>query len=423
MEYICKNESGYKLHIIKTTKFKTVTLRISFRRKANKKEITMRNVLGDMLTISSKKYPSKRELTIKAQDLYAAHYHTATTRLGSYFNTDIYMSTLNDKYTEEGNLEKAIEFLKEILLNPDVENNKFKDDKLDIIKSEYRDYLKSIKDSSARYSLIRMLEEYDKTSPVSYNMYGYLDDLDNINVENLYNYYQSILKKDLVDIFILGDIDVDYIENIIKEKFKFNTLKVDKKDYIIPSKKARSRIKKVIETDKKAQSKLVIGARLDNLNDYERRYAATLFNIIFGGESDSKLFKEVREKNSLCYSIYSVANKIDNLLIIRSGIDKENYVKSVKLIKKCLSDMQKGLFSEEDISVAKEYYNTALDGIVDNENRIIDDYYIQDLLGIDPIEKRREMVSKVTKEDIINVAKKVFIDTVYFLEGVKNETD
>ena len=110
MEYINKDLGSYHLHLIKTDKFKTVNVRISFRSPIIKEEITIRNVLCDMFLQSSSKYPSKRDLTIAAQDLYAADIQTNNTRLGNYNNLDIYLSVLNDKYTEEGNFLNALKF-------------------------------------------------------------------------------------------------------------------------------------------------------------------------------------------------------------------------------------------------------------------------------------------------------------------------
>ena len=105
MEYLKKDLGSYNLHIIKTNKFKTVTVRVVFQRPIVKNEITIRNILCDMFLQSSKKYNCKRELTIKSQDLYAADISTANSRLGNYINTNFYLTILNDKYTEEGNFE------------------------------------------------------------------------------------------------------------------------------------------------------------------------------------------------------------------------------------------------------------------------------------------------------------------------------
>ena len=114
MEYVKKDLGAYNLHLIKTDKFKTITVRIAFHSPVIKEEITLRNILCDMFLQSSKKYPSKRDLTIAAQDLYAADIQTYNSRLGNYNNLDIYLSVLHDRYTEEGNFRKALDFLNEI---------------------------------------------------------------------------------------------------------------------------------------------------------------------------------------------------------------------------------------------------------------------------------------------------------------------
>ena len=148
-----------------------------------------------------------------------------------------------------------------------------------------------------------------------------------------------------------------------------------------------------------------------------------MYNIILGGVSDSKFFKEIREENSLCYTIYSVPNKLDRLLVIQAGIDKDNYEKTLKLIEKDMSDMCKGKFSDEDISIAREYFLTALEEVLESPDRIIDNYLMMELIGTDTIEKKREMIMKVTKDEIVKLAKKVKLDTVFLLEGIADERD
>ena len=361
MEYIKKDLGSYKLHLIKTDKFKSITVKVSFHRVIKKNEITIRNILSDMFMQSSKKYNSKSDLTIKAQDLYAAGLRTTNSRLGNYINTDFYLTVLNDKYTEEGNFASSLEFLSEIVFNPDVENGQFNEEKLDIVKSACRSALNSIKEDASNYSLIRMAEEFGKGEPISYRMIGYLEDLDDITGKSLYEFYLDMIKNDFVDIFVIGDIDIKGTTDLIKKYFKFGVLKKLKVPFMVDEKKPRRSKLVLNEKIDNTQSKLAIGCRLNDLNEYERGYPLTLFNVIFGGCSDSKLFKEVREENSLCYTIYSITNKLDNVLLIRAGIDKENYKKTVSLIEKNLKDMCNGKFDETDILMAKEYYNTALD--------------------------------------------------------------
>lgn len=421
MVYTKKDCGSYKVHLIKTNKFKTIKIKVSFRRPIKKEEITIRNVLCDMLVQSSKKYNNKRALTIKAQDLYAADISAYNSRLGNYINTNFYLTVLHDKYTEEGNYEDAFEFLNEIIFNPDIIDCNFNSEKLDIVKNACRSSINSIKEATGDYSLIRMFEELDSNSPYAYRTIGYLDDLEKITTNDLYNYYQDILKNDEIDIFVIGDIDENKTLDLIKKNIKINTLKKHSVPFLIESKKARSRKKTVKEQIDNSQSKLAIACRCHELTDYERKYPLTIFNLIFGATSDSKLFQNVREKNSLCYTIGSIVNKLDNILIIRAGIDKNSFKKAVDLIGKALQEMKKGAFTENDIKIAKETYDSLLDEIEESQKRIINDYYMMELLKTDSLEEKRKKMKAVTKEEIIKMAQKIQIDTVFCLEGVKNE--
>ena len=419
MRYIKRDLGSYKLHMIKTNKFKTVKIKISFRNKIIKDEITIRNVLSDVLTYSSNKYKTRRDISIKTQDLYAATLQNYTTRIGNYFVSDFTLTVLNDKYTEVGNLCESIKFLKDIIYDANVENDAFDEDTLSIIKSDTKTSLNSIKEDPVYYSLIRTYELMNKDMPSSYRMCGYLEDLDKINSKNLYTKKKKMINKDLMDIFIVGDIDFKEIENIIKELFPLKTFKKLRATHKIEPVKPRGRKLRVNEESDNSQSKLIMGCRIYKLNSYEYLYPLTLYNIILGGGADSKLFQEVREKNSLCYTISSVPNKLDHILLIRAGVDKNNVKKTVELTETQMNLMRKGKFSDEDIKKAKEFYQTSLEEMLESQASIISYYYMMDLLGLDDIKTRIKTMKKVEKSEIVKVAKKIKIDTIFCLEGVK----
>ena len=421
MECVKKDLGSFHLHLIKTDKFKTITVRVAFRSPVVKEEITIRNVLCDMFLQSSSKYPSRRDLTIEAQELYAADIQTYNSRLGNYNNLDIYLSVLHDKYTEKGNFLRALEFLSEIIFHPDVSLKKFSEEKLEIVKNTMKSNLSSLKEDGASYSLLRLFEVMDKSRVSSYRMVGYLEGLEKITGDTLYQYYEKMIRSDMVDVFVIGDIDFLEMTRMIREYILVKTVKRQRVPYLLEDVRPRARrlfSKEVVHT---SQSKLSIGCRCHHLTDYERNYALTLYNIILGGSGDSKLFKEVREKYSLCYVINSVPNKLDHLILIRAGIDKENYQKALELIDKNLQDMRKGEFSDEDIQVAKEYFCTALDEVEDSPSRIMDNYYMMELIGTDDLDVKREKIMGVTKAEIMKVAKKVKMDTVFLLEGDGHE--
>lgn len=417
MKYIRKDLGSYNLHIIKTNKFKSVVVQVALRTPIVKEEITMRNVLSDMLLLSSEKYRTKREIALKSQDLYASQVLVEDLRLGNYMNTNFYLSTLNDKYTEEGNLKEGITFLSELINHPKIEDNHFFESDLEIIKRQATDALERIKEDPANYSMIRLFENMDKDSPLSYRPMGYLEDLEKINTTNLYTYYKNMMKINMMDILVIGDVDEEEIEKIITENFQSNTYKKARKPYRLEEKKPRSKKLIVKEKEDLTQAKLSIGCRLYDLTEEERNYALTIYSIILGMGGDSKLFQNIREKHSVAYYINASPNKLDNVLTIRAGITKENFKKIIKLIEAELQAMRKGGFTEEDMKKAKELFHTSLDELEESPSRILNAYYMMELLGIDDIKTRRAKMDKVEKEDVIAVAKKIKIDTIYCLEG------
>ncbi len=417
MEYKKKDVGAYRLHLVKTNRFKTITFQIVFRRPIVKEEITIRNVLTQMLTQSCAKYQSKRELAIYSQELYGAYVESSNYRLGNYLNTNFFLTILNEKYTEEGMLEKSISFLHDILFSPHVEGEEFNEESFDYVIHNTKSSIESMKENTSKYSIIRLLEVLEENSPLSYRSYGYLEDLENITRHSLYEHYLEMIKNDMVDILVIGDIDFEEMTHLMKQYFDFATLKQTRRPALIECNKCRRTPKMVTETEDLNQSKLAIGCRLVKLQEYERNYPLTLFNIIFGGSSDSKLFQEVREKNSLAYTVRSVPNKLDSLLLITAGIDAKMSSKAIEIIKKQLKEMQKGHFSEEDIKKAKEYFETVVDEAMDAPGSVLESYYTMELLGTDDLETKKAKMWNVTKEEIVKVAKHVKIDTIYLLEG------
>lgn len=417
MQVIDKDLGSFKVHLIKTDLFKTITMKVMFHTPIIKEDITKRNILSDILLTSSKKYATRRDLNIKSEELYAADIYTSNQRIGNYITTSFILQTLNDKYTEDGNFASSVEFLHEIIFNPDLIDNKFKDEKLELVKSNAKIALESIKENSANYSIIRLKEEYDNKSSVSYRMTGYLDDLEKINTQNLYDYYEKMIENDYVDIFVIGNINIKELLLIIKKYFKFRKVKKRKKSYELDYHLPRKKVKTIKEVTSNNQAKLAIALSISKLKDFDKKYSLLILNIILGGTADSKLFKEVREKNSLCYTIRSSYCRLDNLMIISAGIDNVNYDKVLDLINKILDDIKKGKFNESDISVAKEYYNTLTESIVESPARLINESFSEKILGVDSLEKRKENINKITKKDIIRVSKKLNIDTIFLLEG------
>lgn len=419
MEYLKKEFPTYNLHMIKTDKFKTTYVEVVFGNKIVKEDITKINFLSSLLTYSTKNYNRKIKYTKKLEDLYAAYLYANTYRLGNVFNVDFNLRVLNDRYGEQGLFEQAIEFLNEVINNPNVKDDLFDSDSFNVVKNEGKSQIERIKEDQKALSRIRMLELYDEDSPLSYNLKGYIKDFNEITRSNLYQFYQKFIKDSFVDVFVIGNIDFKEVEKIINKKLKFETKNKFVDKISLDYKKHRKNPLEKYEKNGTNQARLVIGCPIEDMTQYEKNYVLNIYNIILGGSADSKFFKNIREKFSLCYYIASGANKLDNLLTIASGINKDNYSKMLILIDKEMKDMKKGKFTDEDIDKAKKYCLSIFEEIEDNPHQMIASYYAIDKFGSDSLEVRKEKIQNVTKEEIVKLAKKVYIDTIYMLGGDK----
>lgn len=423
MNYEQINMGSYNLHIIKATKFKTITVEVNFRRKLKKEEITLRNLLKSILLYTTKDFKTEQELIRETENLYDLKLVSSNMRIGNDSNLSFKVRFLNEKYTEKSMNEYSISFLMDVLFNPNVENDKFIAGDLKKCKSKLEKSIQKLSDNKLKYALIKLLES-TKDMPYSYNSFGYIEDLEKITPNDLYKYYQSVLANDFVDVFVVGDIETNEIKELFKKYFKINTFKKYKKDILIDELTPRKRIKKITEEYEANQSQLTILCTMNHLTDFERKYVLLVYNEMLGGSSNSLLLDTVREKNSYAYYINSNQKAYDNILMIYSGIENGNSENVLKLIKKTLQDVSKGKFSDEVFNNSKETIIASIKASTDSPSGIINTYYARMLVNSDDFEKRIENIKKVTKEDIMAVSKKISMHTLYLLEGKKEgETD
>ena len=416
MKYTNYDMNAYNLHIINTNKFKTITIDISFRRKINPKEITKTNILKDMLLTSSYNYPSEIELVKETENLYDLKLSSSSIRIGNDSILSFRTRFLNELYTENKMNEESIKFLLDIIFNPNVRDNKFNSEDLKKSKNKLEKNIQSIKDNKLKYALFNLFSKYpDK--PYSYNPYGYIDDLKKIDEENLYTYYKDIIDNSIIDIFVVGEVDSDKIKNIFKENFKARMFHPKKIDILVSELVPARRIKKYKDEEDVNQSQFTMLCSLNNLTDFERKYVLLVYNEMLGGSSNSILFDTIREKNSYAYYVNSSHKAYDNILFIYSGIEPGNDASVEKLVRKCLTNVSKGKFDDELLESSKQTIISGITTSFDYPVGIINNYLAKVLVNSEDAEERIKNIQKITREDIISLAKKVKPNAIYTLEG------
>ena len=137
MNYKKYTNNAYNLHLIKTDKFKSILIKINFKRKVKKEDVTYRNLLSKALLQSTNKYKTSRELEIMTEELYGFYMNAESFLSGNYILTSFTANFLNEKYTEKGMNEKSLQFLLDFIFEPDVTNKSFNN--FDIVKRLVKD--------------------------------------------------------------------------------------------------------------------------------------------------------------------------------------------------------------------------------------------------------------------------------------------
>ena len=420
MKFETKDYNSYTINLCNIKKFKTIELWLNIKTPIKKEEITIRKILFSVLFHSTQEYSSPKEISIKLEDLYSSYITESVYREGKFLLTEVLLSCLEDKYTEENNFEEAIKLLSEILFNPKIENESFDEKIVNLYKERLKTSIENIKEVPARYAHTRGLEEHDKNSITSYRMIGYIEDLDNIDGKTLYKYYKKIIKTNLFDFYVIGNITFNKLSPIIKKYFNKIDIISRKNTNVFLNDKIIKKAKTTKESIAFEQSILKMYFKFDKVTKHERLFYIKILSLILGNVP-GLLFDKVREKHSLCYSISGRYSYYDNILCITTNISKENYEKVRKLINETIKDITKQKFSNEILedkkNLAINFYEN-LDSSSQNLKSYMVETYTLELMDKDEIIKN---IKKITKNDIVKVAKKIKLESVYFLEGVKDE--
>lgn len=335
---------------------------------------------------------------------------------GNYFLINFNLEFINPKFTEQNMYDKSFKIFSELLLNPVADEDGFFKE---IFKVDKKTVVSNIERANENGTILAE-NIYDKImfkgTSYEYTTFNMLNKIKKITNRKLYNFYKKLITDSKVIITVLGDFDeksiIKNIEKLMK-KIKTNNKLNDLYIKEIETKK----VKKIkIEKDF-LQSTLLIGYKFYNLNNYERHYVLPVYNMILGNMNNSILFVNVREKNSLCYSIISYLHKMVPALTIECGISYKNYDKALNVIKKSVKLMNDKSEIKKLHKNAINTINLSLNDVYDNTDRIIDSYIYREFDNTDGIEEKRVKYNSVSIDDIIKLNSKMKLNTVLFMEG------
>lgn len=417
MKYETFESDCYNLYTIKTNKFKSCHAEIVFRSKCSIEEITASALLFDVLLDSTKEYNKRKDLIKKEQNLYNLNLYSVNSRVGNMMITSLALDFLDPKYMDDSTLEEIFKLVFSVIFNPNVEDNEFNEEVFNRSKKKLLSEIEAVREDAKQQSILSALKSLSKTEPFSFSASGDANILKDITPKKLYEFYKNFLENNMVDIYIIGNLDMKEVNKLIKKYSLFKSIKTNKIELYLNETSAKKC--KTIKSDADyGQMSMVNIYTLKNLDNYERDYVIPLFNLIWGSNSlDSKLYKTLRQDNALCYSVQTFYQKYDRLIILYTGIDKENADKTHSLINKTLNDMFKGYIEKKDLENAKNMVLNSLNLIYDSPNRLVDNYLFSNIASLPSIDERIDEFKKVNIDDLVKLSKKIHLAVDYRIGG------
>ena len=419
-------EQGVTLYIRKTEQFKTVSFSVKWKTALTEQTAAARSVLANVLEDSNEKYRTQNELRKKLDDLYGTVLYTDVTKRGSNHIMTLNVECVNDEYLNGSDvLAETLELIRTVIFEPNLVDGKFDPAIVGREKRSVTERIRSQYDNKTSYAQKRMLDHLRPNSVVSTGADGTEEAVQAVDAERLLETYRTMIEEDLIDIYVVGDIDEQTIIAKLSELLSFKG-RAKRKQFAFKTDEHTETVEvaHVSEQQEMQQGKLHLAFRTPVGFHHEDYMKMQVMNGVFGGFAHSKLFMNVREKESMAYYASSSYASHYGLLYVIAGIDAELTDKAVALIQAQLQALQNGEITDLEMNQTKALLNNSITSTFDSARgqiEVFDQYKeLDEHFNVDLLKKGWEAV---TKEDVQQMAKTMHLEIVYLLSGKGSAAD
>lgn len=411
---------GITLRCFPDSRFKQSALSIQFLRPLQESEAALNALIPAVLLRGCQSAPDLRAITLRLDDLYGASVGALVRKVGDWQTTGLACNFISDRFALEGDtlLSSMADFLRELLLEPVLEDGAFCASFVDSEKKNLISTIESQLNNKRSYAMSRMMEIMCADDPFGTPRLGRVEDVKAIDSKTLYDHYQKILRQSPVELFYVGEEAPEAVAEALMPLFANLQRQVVSLPAQTPFRGGKDgRHEEVLDV---AQGKLVMGYSTPITLRDEGFAAMQVFNTIFGSGMTSKLFMNIREKLSLCYDIGSGYHGSKGIIAVAAGIDFDKEELVTNKIAEELTACREAKISDEELTSAKEALCSSLRSTHDSPGAI-ESYYANGALSglsMTPAEYMDKVLS-VTREDVAAAAKTLQLHTVYFLKGVQ----
>ena len=413
---------GITLTQIIDPKYKTNIVRVRFVVPIDPDYTGANSLLMSLLVTSNSEVPSRSELSSKFMGLYGTSIGALSGNISDHQSMGISMNMIMDKYTIDGEKisEEAVRQLLLCVLSPDIKDGKFNENYFRLRKQELIDNIAASVNDKRSYAFSKAKEIIYAGEPAAHTDLGTMERAESLTQEELMAQYRYLLESAEIDLMICGGGEIDSAVDMLREAFS----KLERKNVIKAEFRAFSPLKKEVcekeEYMDVKQCKMFMAYK----SDYEDIYVCKLTSWLLGGSAFSKLFANVREKLSLCYSCDSYYSELKGVMLIESGVDAVNIKKAQEAIREQIVAVQTGDFTADELENTKRFVKSNFMANYDSEWDMAAWYRAQESRGTAYTpEEVCDIIDRITAEQVTECAKSFKEDSVFVLKAKEDTAD
>jgi len=418
-EYIMHTmPNGIRLFFLPTSKFKTISIGLFIHQELNSDRAALSALLPSVLEKGCRLYPDYLTLQRRMEQLYGADLSTDIIKSGERHTLAFTMEMAHDRFTgQNGNiLEDGLSILSSLITDPLLDHQAFRAAYVQQEKNQLVKDIRALLNDKVTYAAERCAALMCASERFGVYKLGRIEDYEAISPEALYRYYQHVLAGNPIDLYVVGDLTE---EKLLEEILRYFNFTRASKEVILPQttiNEVSGQPRYFEEKMQVNQSKLVLGYRtLTGFKD-ELFFALMVSSGILGGFPHSKLFLKVREEAGLAYYINSRLERHKGLLLISAGINYENFEQAKMIIDQQLDDLVQGKISKDELDNTKQGLLNNLLSRQDSPSQLIS-FHLDGTIGGRnyTVAEVKEKIEAVERENIMTVAERIKLDTIYML--------
>ncbi|MDR1605603.1 MAG: insulinase family protein [Streptococcaceae bacterium] len=414
-----KLKDGVNLHIIQEKKFKTVQILLRFRSKMSRQTVAKRVLISSLWETSNAALPTNQQFQSKLSELYGANFATGVSKKGDNHLLNIAMSVVNPKYVGSDTVTEAIALIHQAVFMPLIDEIGFDEATFAREKKNLLAYLDTTREDKSYVASTRLSELFFEDKNLATPSIATVALMTHETRQSVFDYYKRMLVTDTIDISVLGDLTDAEVETI---QARFSEMPFTDRDPLttIFYDQAKSNVVRE-KTEKEAVNQSILQLAYSHSVKYGDADYLTMqvLNGLLGGFSHSKLFTNVREKESLAYYATSRFDTFTGFLKVSAGIDASQRSKALTIIRAQVRALAQGDISETEFQQTKEMLRNVYFLSLDSPSNLIEQAYIRTLLPERYLttEAWLEKLAAVTKDDVIRLAQTLTLQALYFMEG------